>query len=89
MVNKSLGVSLVVHTFQMGDVEDPDLYAAEPMWKWQQSDRGKFIMEYAMDTPEWHRQLDQTAYGYQYIITACLKKEDATFFLLKWGNTDG
>ncbi len=27
--------NVVVHLFRMGDVEDPDLYAAEPLIKWQ------------------------------------------------------
>ena len=31
---------LVVHRFRLGDVEDPDLYAAEPLYKWQESDSG-------------------------------------------------
>lgn len=76
---------VVVHKFSMGDVEDPDLYAAEPMWKWQQSEQGKFVMENAVDQPEWHRQLDHTTYGYQYAIVAELEKNKLAEFYLKWG----
>ena len=76
---------VVVHKFIMGDVEDPDLYAAEPMWKWQQSEQGKFVMENAVDQPEWHRQLDHTTYGYQYAIVAELEKNKLAEFYLKWG----
>ena len=25
---------IVVHKFSVGDVEDPDLYAAQPLWEW-------------------------------------------------------
>jgi hypothetical protein len=76
---------VVVHTFTMGDVEDPDLYAAEPMWKWQDSEQGKFVMEHAVDQPEWHRQLDHTSYGYKYAITAELEAKKLSEFYLRWG----
>jgi hypothetical protein len=76
---------VVVHTFTMGDVEDPDLYAAEPMCKWQESEQGKFVMENAVDQPEWHRHLDHTSYGYKYAITAELEAKKLSEFYLRWG----
>ena len=76
---------VVVYKFSMGDVEDPDLYAAEPMWKWQQSEQGKFVMENAVDQPEWRRHLDPATYGYQYAIVAELEKNKLAEFYLKWG----
>ena len=78
--------TVVVHRFQMGDVEDPDLYAAEPLWEWQSSEMGAWVMERAVDTPEWHRQMDQLQYHMQYAVTAKLKDVDYTFWILKWGN---
>ena len=42
--------TVVVHRFRMGDVEDPDLYAAQPLWEWQSSEMGKWVMERAVDT---------------------------------------
>ena len=77
---------VVVHRFRMGDVDDPDIYAAQPLYDWQQSEMGKWIMEKAVDTPEWHRNLDHTTYGYQYAIVAKLKGVDYTFWQLKWSN---
>ena len=47
-----------VHEIRMGDVEDPDLMVADPIWKWQESDAGKFIMEHAVDKPYWTRRMD-------------------------------
>jgi hypothetical protein len=76
----------VVHKFTMGDVDDPDLYAAEPLWQWQQSEMGEWVMARAVDTPEWHRQTDTYHYGYQYAVVAKLKERDYTFWVLKWGN---
>jgi len=75
---------VVVYKFSVGDVEDPDLYAAQPMWEWQQSDAGKFIMENAIETPEFHRHLDANTLGYKYAITAKLEKKKLSEFYLKW-----
>lgn len=78
--------TVVVHRFLMGDVEDPDLYAAEPLIEWQNSEVGKWIMERAVETPEWHRHVDHTTFGYQYAVVARLKDVDYTFWALKWGS---
>ena len=75
-----------VHTFKMGDVEDPDLYAAQPLCEWQDSEMGKWIMERSIETPKWYRQHDHFNYGYQYAIEAFLKGADYSFWVLKWGN---
>lgn len=76
---------VIVHQFRMGDVEDPDIYAAQPLWEWQESEMGKWVMERAVDTPEWHRNLDYVTFGYQYAIVAKMKDVDYTFWALKWG----
>jgi hypothetical protein len=78
---------VVVHRFRMGDVEDPDLYAAQPIHEWEQSDAGKFVMENAVDTPEWHRQLDPMSYGHQYAIVAELEKKKLSEFYLRFKKT--
>jgi hypothetical protein len=75
---------VIVHRFRMGDVEDPDLYAAEPLYNWQQSDPGKFVMEHAIDKPIWHRQLDQSTYGYQYAIEAELEMKKLSEYYLRF-----
>ena len=75
--------TVVVHSFRMGDVEDPELYAAEPLLEWQESEQGRWIMERAVDTPEWHRQ-PYEYYGYEFAITAKLKEQDYTHWLIKW-----
>jgi len=61
---------LTVHSFTMGDVEDPDLYAAQPLYEWQSSEFGQWVMKNAADTPTWHRMADPISYGYKYTITA-------------------
>lgn len=75
-----------VHTFQLGDVEDPDLYAAEPLIEWQNSEQGQWIMKNAVDTPTWHRMADPMSYGYKYVIEAKLMGPPLTEWLLKYGS---
>lgn len=77
---------VVVHHFPMGDVEDPDLYAADPLYKWQQSEAGTWVMTHAVEPPFWVRQPDLSSYGYRYYIVARLKEADQTYFRLKWSN---
>ena len=77
---------MVVHEFPMGDVEDPDLYASQPLWEWQKSEAGAWVMEHAVEPPFWTRQADYSSYGYRYYVVARLQESDQTFFKLKWGN---
>lgn len=74
---------VVVHTFLMGDVEDPDLYAAQPLTDWQESEAGQWVMKNAIDVPEWHRMADVGSFGYKYYITAKLSGPALTEYLLR------
>jgi hypothetical protein len=78
--------TVVVHTFFLSDVEDPDLFAADSLLSWQESEAGKWIMEHAVDIPIWHKDLDIAIYGYKYRITARLTAKDYTFWCLKWAH---
>lgn len=80
-------IDIVVHSFRMGDVEDPDLYAADPLWQWQESEQGQWIMQHAVGPPTWHRSVDHTSYGHKFVITATLKEPDCLFYKLKWGDS--
>jgi hypothetical protein len=75
-----------VHTFRIGDVEDPVLYAATPLWEWQQTDSGKFIMEHAEEKPYWTSSLNHLYSAYEYKIMARLSEHNEIFWKLKWGN---
>jgi hypothetical protein len=76
---------LTVHSFTMGDVEDPDLYAAQPLLDWQQSEAGQWVMDHAVEKPFWHRQVDPYTFGFKYYVVARMRTKDQTFFQLKWG----
>ena len=75
---------VIVHKINMGDVEDPDLFVAEPIWKWQQTDEGKWIMEHSKQQPMWKRNVDTYNYGYVYTIHAWLDGKDLTYWKLKY-----
>jgi len=75
---------VVVHSFTMGDVEDPDLYAAQPLYEWQQSPAGQWVMEHAIEPPVWHRMADNISYGYKYRIIAKLCGPALTEYLLRY-----
>jgi len=80
-------MDILVHTFRLGDVEDPDIYAAEPIWAWQQSAAGCWVMEHAVEKPYWTRRTDYQSYGYEFNIVARLSEADAVFFKLKYVGT--
>ena len=80
---------VVVHRFKLGDVSDPEIYAAQPIYEWQQSDAGKFVMENSVSIPSYHQHIDHMNYGYQYAITAELEKKKLSEFYLRWGKPDG
>ena len=77
---------VVVHHFPMGDVEDPDLYAAQPLYEWQQSEMGTWVMEHAEEPPFWTRQPDMASFGYRYYVVARMRESDQTYFKLRWSN---
>ena len=77
---------VVVHRFRIADVDDPDIYAAQPIYEWQQSDAGKFVMENSIGQPEYHQRMDLEFMGYSYAITAELEKKKLSEFYLRWGN---
>jgi hypothetical protein len=73
-----------VHEFNMGDVEDPDLYASQPLWEWQQTDAGQWVMAHAVETPFWHRVVNPYTFGWTYHVVARLEEKDQLYWKLKW-----
>jgi len=76
---------IVVHSFSVGDAEDPDLYAAQPLWNWQESEKGQWVMKHAVEKPFWQRDVDLNTFGHRYRIVAELPGARATEYYLKWG----
>lgn len=70
----------------MEDTDDPDIYAAEHLRAWEQSEAGQWVMNHAVDQPEFHRFSTPADYGWVFLIAAKLTDRDYTFWQLKWGN---
>lgn len=75
---------VIVHEIKLGDVEDPDLYVAEPIYQWQQSEVGKWVMEHSVETPKYLQYIDIASYGYTYKIEARLTNKDYVWWTLKY-----
>lgn len=75
---------MILHEFSMGDVEDPYLYASEPIYNWQQTEKGKWVMEHVKDEPVFHCIPDAKTFGYRVVITGELLERDEIIFRLKW-----
>lgn len=75
---------VVLHEFRMGDVEDPDLYAAQPLYDWQQTEIGQWCMKNATDL-QYQTQMEPVTMGYRVIVTGVLSGKNLTYFLLKKG----
>ena len=78
---------VIVHEFLLSDVDDPEIFAAGPIWDWQQSPAGVWVMEHAVEKPYWHKRVDVNTYGYRCYIVARLSEADQVFFRLKYVGT--
>jgi hypothetical protein len=75
---------VVVYRFDIRDVDDPEVYAAEPIFKWKESEYGKWVFEHAIETPVWHKQDDPMSFHTKFAITAKLKDKDYIIWVLKY-----
>jgi len=78
-------VKVVVYKFSLSDVDDPEIYAAQPIYEWQQTEAGKWVMDNSVDT-YWAKHDDYQTYSYHYQVIATLTEQDATYFALKYDN---
>jgi hypothetical protein len=81
---KEKPIEVNVHSFCIGDVEDPDLYAGQPLWEWQQTKSGKWIMKNSNPSPMWVSRVDESTYGWKYEIRAYLSPKNYTYWKLKF-----
>lgn len=77
-------VKVVVHRFRMADVEDPDLWASESLYKWEHTESGKWVLENAEEVPTWHRIHSADYMSHEYVITALLNPKNYTYWVLKY-----
>lgn len=78
---------VIFHTFNMGDVEDPEIYAAQPIWEWQKTEHGQWVMEHCAD-PIYRIGADPIQMGYRITLYGELADPDAVYHELKWGHVN-
>jgi hypothetical protein len=78
----------LVHTIEMGDVEDPEIYAAEPIINFEKSDKGRWLMSNSYKQLEFTIRPNSRTYGWRICIWSYLNEQDLTYYSLKWGETD-
>jgi hypothetical protein len=77
-------VKVLLGTLKLGDVEDPEIYAAGPLLEWQNTDKGKWCLENSIDKPYFTITPDHRNWGYTIKIIGELMEKDYTYFSLKW-----
>lgn len=82
--SEQVSIRYRVHEFMMSDVEDPDLWAAQSLHEFEQSEKGKWVMANSKPTASWHRHVDHMIYGYKYYIQAYLTPKQLTYYKLKF-----
>ena len=73
----------IFHSFTMGDVDDPEIYAAAPLYDWMQTEKGKWVTEHSLTEPYFSLRPNKY-YGYDIIISAVFNDKDQTWFALKY-----
>ncbi len=77
-------MKITFHTFRMGDVEDVDVYVSAPIYEWQQTNKGRWVMENAYDL-KYYTSPDPTSFGYQINIRGEIKDpKKLTEYFLRW-----
>jgi hypothetical protein len=74
----------VFHSFTMGDVEDPELYAAGPITEWQKTEQGQWVMQHCLD-PQYRFRSHPQTWGHHVELFGNLDERSAVVFTLKWG----
>ena len=68
----------------MGDVDDIEVYASQPIYEWLQTEHGKWVEERCEDL-SWHTLANPATYGYTVILQGSIKDKDATEYYLRFG----
>lgn len=76
---------IVVHTFAVdAGVDDFVVYAAAPLYEWETSEAGQWVIGHAVEKPRWERAIDPNNYNYSFKVIAKLHPKDVTYFCLRW-----
>ena len=72
-----------LHQFRLGDSEDPEIYAAQFLAEFMDTEQGRWIRENAHD-PQFVIHADPVTLGHLVGISGYLSEEAETFYRLTW-----
>ncbi len=78
-------MKVLAHNFLLNDVEDPEIYAAEPILKFEKTEKGQWLIENSYKQMTYDIIADPSTFAYRVVIHAWLRERDYTFYTLKWG----
>lgn len=73
---------VVVHKIKIAGFSSA-IEIADPLYKWQQTPVGKFVMEHAIDV-NWTDYLEFNSYSYVYYVVATLEAKRLTEYCLRF-----
>jgi hypothetical protein len=76
-------IKITFHSFSMGDVEDPELYAALPLGEFMDTEKGRWIRANCAD-PQYIIRPDPHTYGTKVSVYGEVEEPAATEYFLKW-----
>lgn len=81
-------MKITFHIFTMGDVDDIDVYVAQPIYEWQQTDKGRWVMENAHNLT-YFTQHDDYHWGHKVAIRGEINDpRKVTEYYLRWPNQE-
>ena len=78
----------IVHTIEMEEFEDPEIYAAAPILEFEKTDKGRWLMANSYKQLEFTIQPNSRTYGWKVLIWSYLNEQDLTYYSLKWGEVE-
>jgi hypothetical protein len=73
------------HEIRMGDVDDPELYAAFPLNEFMQTEKGQWVKENCAD-PQYIIRPDPSTFGQRVIVYGEVEDRSATEYYLRWNS---
>jgi len=68
----------------MGDVDDVEVYAAQPIYEWLQTKAGKWVQARCQDL-SWQTLPNQASWGYTIVLQGSITDQHATEYYLRFG----
>ena len=78
-------VNIVFHTFGIGDPDDPEIYAAQPLYEFMKTTKGQWIKKNCLD-PKYVIRADVHTFGQRVIVYGEVDDILATEYYLRWSN---